>query len=357
VAEAKGHRSVVRAHRTLLRLAAPVVLLALSGCTYAGIAPTSRKVASLYNTIFTIAAIVFAFVIVWLLLSLVLFRRKKGDTGQAPQREGRALFVVGFFLFGAVIVSALFPFGERTLAAVDKIQKNTQVDLTLEGFQWEWTAYYKDEGLVISGKTLTKPLVFAVPVDTPIHVTLVSRDVMHEFFVPQLLFMRNAVPGHPNVFTFTPDKIGTYPGQCAQFCGLWHSRMTFEMKVLAPIDYQAWVTAQKNAILKATCPAKSGSVSITAHDISWNTNCLSIVGGQTTTITVINNDPLIDHNFAIYDGPDRKQRLFVTGRFSGVATRTDTLPSLPPGHYYFQCEVHGPAMSGVFIVNPPGSSG
>jgi plastocyanin len=225
----------------------------------------------------------------------------------------------------------------------------------LEGFQWEWTAYYQDEGLVVSGKTLKKPLVFDVPVDSPIEVTLVSRDVMHEFFVPQLLFMRNAVPGHPNTFTFTPTKIGVFKGQCAQFCGLWHSRMTFVMRVVAPVDYQAWVKAEKEAILRVTCPAKAGAVTITAKDISWNTNCLSIVGGQPTSITVVNDDSNIDHNFAIYDGPDRRQRLFLTGRFAGVSTRTDTLPDLPPGKYYFQCEVHGPAMSGVFIVNKPGS--
>ena len=99
---------------------------------------------------------------------------------------------------------------------------------------------------------------FDVPVDTPIHVTLVSRDVMHEFFVPQLLFMRNAIPGHPNVFTFTPTKIGTYHGQCAQFCGLWHSRMTFTMKVVAPVDYAAWVKAEKEAILQLTLPGEVG---------------------------------------------------------------------------------------------------
>src|SRR5207248_8100078 len=122
-------------HRTLLRLAAPLCLLALSGCAYAGIAPTSRKVHELYNTIFVLAAIVFTVVVLWLLASLILFRRRKGDTGQPPQREGRAFIVVGFFLIGAVIVSALFPFGERTLAAVDKVQHNTQVDLKLEGFQ------------------------------------------------------------------------------------------------------------------------------------------------------------------------------------------------------------------------------
>jgi cytochrome c oxidase subunit II len=338
-----------------LRLAASLCLLALTGCAYPGIGPTSRKVHQLYNTIFVMAGSVFAVVVLWLLVTLILFRRRKGDTGQPPQREGRAVIIVGFFLIGAAIVSLLFPFGERTLAAVDHINPQTQVHVRLEGFQWEWTAYYQDEGLVVSGKTLKKPLVFDVPVDSPIEVTLVSRDVMHEFFVPQLLFMRNAVPGHPNTFTFTPTKIGVFQGQCAQFCGLWHSRMTFVMRVVAPVDYQAWVKAEKEAILRVTCPAKAGAVTITAKDISWNTNCLSIVGGQPTTITVVNDDSNIDHNFAIYDGPDRRQRLFLTGRFAGVSTRTDTLPDLPPGKYYFQCEVHGPAMSGVFIVNKPGS--
>jgi cytochrome c oxidase subunit II len=354
VAGERGHSAVVRAHRTLPRFA-PWALLLLSGCAKNGIAPTSRKVHDLYGTIFLLAGGVFVVVVVWLLASLILFRRRKGDTDQPPQREGRPAIVVGFFLIGLVIVAMLFPSGERTLASVDRIDHQAQLHLTLEGFQWEWTAYYKDEGLVVSGKTLKKPLVFEVPVDSPISVTLVSRDVMHEFFLPDLLFMRNAVPGHPNTFTFTPTKLGTFDGQCAQFCGLWHSRMTFVMKVVAPVDYTAWVKAEKAAILKITCPPKAGTVTITAKNISWNTNCLSIVGGQPTTISVINDDANIDHNFAIYDGPDRRQRLFLTGRFSGVSTRTETLPDLPPGKYYFQCEVHGPAMSGVFIVNPPGS--
>src|SRR5207247_2492398 len=116
VAGAEGLPAAVRAHRTSLRLAAPVCLLALTGCAYQGIAPTSRKVHELYTTIFVLAGCVFAVVVVWLLVSLVLFRRRKGDTGQPPQREGRALIVVGFFLIGAAIVSLLFPFGERTLA-------------------------------------------------------------------------------------------------------------------------------------------------------------------------------------------------------------------------------------------------
>ena len=68
------------------------------------------------------------------------------------------------------------------------------------------------------------------------------------------------------------------------------------------------------------------------------------------TVTVNNQDVAIDHNFAIYKGGPQGTELFMTGRFPGVATRTDKIPQLPPGRYYFQCDVHGPSMSGVFIV-------
>jgi cytochrome c oxidase subunit II len=346
----RGSRRVRRVPSLLLPL---LLLIVTPGCIYSGITPTAREVHSLYSTIFSLAAGVFAVVILWLLVSVVVFRRRRGDDSPAPQREGKTWVVVGFFLIGLVLVATLFPTGERTLASVDKVAKNPLVVIKMEGFQWEWTAYYQGEGLVVSGKTLKQPLVFDVPVDEPVKIELVSRDVMHEFFLPALLFMRNATPGRTNVFSFTPTKIGTYPGQCAQFCGLWHSRMTFVMRVVNPSDYAAWVKAEKAAVLKATCPVVTGPISITAKNISWNTNCLAVPTGPPVDLTVVNDDAGIDHNFAIYTSPDQKHQLFATGRFSGVASKTDALPSLPPGKYYFQCNVHGPAMSGVFIVEKP----
>src|SRR6266498_1072532 len=67
-----------------------------------------------------------------------------------------------------------------------------------EAFQWQWTFYYLNEGFFVTGKTLTKEAVVAVPVGEPVHVRLESRDVVHEFFGPEFLFMRNALAGRPN---------------------------------------------------------------------------------------------------------------------------------------------------------------
>lgn len=347
----RGSRRLRRVPNLVLPL---LLLIVTPGCVYSGITPTARQVHSLYWIIFSLAAGVFAVVILWLLMSVVVFRRRRGDDTPPPQREGKTWIVVGFFLIGLVLVATLFPFGERTLASVDKVAKNPPVVIKMEGFQWEWTAYYLNEGLFVTGKTLKQPLVFDVPVDQPVKMELVSRDVMHEFFLPALLFMRNATPGYTNVFSFTPTKLGTYPGQCAQFCGLWHSRMTFVMRVVSPSDYSIWVKAEKQAILSATCPVSSGAISLTAKNISWNTNCLAVPAGAPVSLTINNQDAGIDHNFAIYTNPDQKTQLLAVPRFSGVASQTFQLKTLPPGKYYFQCNVHGPAMSGVFIVEKPG---
>jgi plastocyanin len=190
-----------------------------------------------------------------------------------------------------------------------------------------------------------------------VRVRLVSRDVMHGFFIPAFLFMRNAIPGHPSTFMFTPDKIGTYPAQCTEFCGLWHSRMTFVVKVVSPTDYAAWVKDRTLKAIGGTCPPDGNELRLVAKNTAWNTNCLAVHAGTQFRVTIDNQDAGVDHNFAIYpslaDGISEKHELFETGRFPGVATKSFDVTSvaqLKPGHYYFQCNVHGVAMAGAFIV-------
>ncbi len=304
----------------------------------------------LYFIILTLAAVVFVGVEGALLFAVVRYRRRPGDDTEPPQRHGSTRTIVVFFLIGVVLVAILFPYGEQVLALVQKNPPPTET-VTIQGSQWQWSAVYPNEGIAVTGKSFVRPLVIDVPVDEPIHIHLISNDVMHELFVPAFFFMRNAMPGFANDFTWTPDRIGTYQGQCAEFCGLGHAKMTLTVRVVAEEDFLAWVDQQRHAILAINCPpTPGGHLTITARSISWNTNCLAILPGQPASITVDNRDAGIDHNFAIWASVDLRHQLFATGKFSGVASKSFALPPLPPGKYYFQCNVHGPAMSGVFIV-------
>jgi cytochrome c oxidase subunit 2 len=323
-----------------------------TGCAQAGATEQGQKVHSLFVTITLLAAPVF--VIVEALLLFFVFRYRKRDEEPAPQRTGSTRTLVIFFLIPTVIVSVLYGFGESTLSAVQHEDPHPQVVIRVEGFQWEWTFYYLNEGFFSTGKTLVKPAVMEVPVDTPVHIELESKDVIHSFFVPAFLFKRDVVPGRHNEFSFTATELGTYQGQCAEFCGLHHAQMTFTLHVVPYSDYLIWAKQQRDANQNVTCPVTGNALTVTAKNIAWNTNCLAVNAKQPIAITVVNDDAGIDHNFAIYDSAARKQELFQTGKFSGVASNSYQVDALPAGHYYFQCDVHGPAMSGTFIVAKAG---
>jgi cytochrome c oxidase subunit II len=348
-----------RALRLALLLALP---LATTGCglVQTGLDAKAQEVHRLWFIILWLALPVFVFVWGMLAIVIIRYRRRRGDESEPVQNAGKNGALVTFFAVPLGIIILLLSFGEVTVNKVDHIDPRPAERLVVTGSQWQWSARYAREGISVSGKTATettngKPLVMAVPLGRSVEVTLESTDVMHGFFIPGMLFMRNAVPGHPNVFTFTPTRAGTYHGQCTQFCGLWHSKMTLVLEVLPQAKFQAWVNLQKKAQSKAgSCTPTGSSITLTAQHIQWDKTCIAAVAGQPIKITIINKDAGIAHNFAIWVNSSLKKRLFQTGNMSGPATKTYTAPALPAGKYYFQCDVHGPAMSGTLIIGNAG---
>ena len=334
--------------RRLLRVAAVVAFASLTGCAQNGISPQSHDVHTLYLVIMGLAAPVFIGVEGLLIWCIVKYRKR--DDTPAPQTTARSRTLGVFFAIPAVIVAALFPVGEWTLMQVQQ-QPTPEVQIHVEGFQWEWTFLYLDEGIFVSGKTLVRPAVMVLPVDEPVQITLTSRDVIHSFFIPALLFKRDAIPGRTSTFTFTPTVLGTFQSQCAEFCGLYHSKMTFVVKVVSSADYQSWLKEQRKKASGITCAPNGTALSLVAHDISWNSFCLAVPANTPFTVHITNEDSGIQHNFSIYDSFFEKKQYFTSPRLTGPASETlNVTAGLPPGHYYFQCDVHGPAMSGAFIV-------
>jgi cytochrome c oxidase subunit II len=348
-----------RARRArVVRSLAGLTTLLLTGCAKQGISPTSKDVHQLYVVIMALALPVFIVVEALLIWCIVRYRKRKSDDSQPAQTVGGNRSLVVFFTIPAVIVAILFPFGEQTLM---KLQQQTppQVHIKVEGFQWEWTFLYLTEGIFVSGQTASEdtpqtPAIMELPVGSPVEIELTSRDVIHSFFVPDLLFKRDAIPGRTTTFQFTPTVLGTFRSQCAEFCGLFHSKMTFELHVVSAVDYQAWILQQRKEAKSVTCDPNGTDLSLVAHNISWNQYCLAVPANTPFTVSIENQDLGIEHNFSIYDSFFEEKTYFKAPKITGVSSETVNVEGLPPGHYYFQCDVHGPAMSGAFIVAPPG---
>jgi cytochrome c oxidase subunit 2 len=360
----KGRAPAGRSPRRGLHLALlAALLLATAGCGLVkpGLSVTGQDVHGLYYIIAWLALPVFLFVWGMLVISIIRFRRRRGDESEPVQSPGNNATIATFFAAPLAIIIALLAVGEVTVSRVDHIDPRPSERLVVTGSQWQWSARYVKEGLSVSGKTASesfpgKPLTMVLPLSRSAQITLESSDVIHGFYVPGMLYMKNAVPGHPNTFSFTPTKAGTYRGQCTQFCGLWHSKMTIVLKILPQPRFHAWVRQQQQAQSKAgSCTPTGSSITLTAHHITWDKTCIAVVAGQPFRVTIINKDAGIAHNFAIWVSSALKKRLFQTPNVSGPATKTFTIPALKPGKYYFQCDVHGPAMSGTLVIGEKAS--
>ncbi|MDQ2965477.1 MAG: cytochrome c oxidase subunit II, partial [Chloroflexota bacterium] len=164
-----------------------------------------------------------------------------------PQVHGNTRLEVLWTALPALTIAALFGFTLVTLARVDSVEpleagRGAEIDVT--AFRWGWTFTYPAEGITVSGLRDAGPEV-VVPVGEPITVRLNAADVVHAFYVPRFLFKRDAVPGRENVFQFTVEEAGSYGGQCAEFCGLYHSQMPFTITALPRSDYEAWLAGQQ----------------------------------------------------------------------------------------------------------------
>ena len=95
--------------------------------------------------------------------------------------------------------------------------------------------------------------ILVLPQNQPVELRLRSHDVIHSFFVPELRFKQDAVPGLDNSLRFLPVRAGDYELVCAQLCGLGHHRMRSRVRIVSPAEFATWMAAQS-----AQLQARSG---------------------------------------------------------------------------------------------------
>jgi cytochrome c oxidase subunit II len=337
------------------------VLLLLSGCTLQPVSEQAHGVKTLYEITFAFAAVIFVIVGGLIVGFAIRYRRKKGDDELPPQIHGNSTIEIVWTAIPTLIVLILFVLSAIELGRLDTAPASPEtmtVDVT--GFQWQWRFAYPDyktshgnalfvEGT--SGQTANLPTLH-LPVDVPVHFNLVSQDVIHDFFVPNFLFKRDVVPGHPNSFTMTPSEIGHWPGKCAELCGLYHSRMLFNVVIETPAQFQTWATAATAAQDKKEnqCrTAQNGALTIAAKGIKFDTDCMQTTANQPFKIDFDNQDAGTPHNVAIFTNSSLAQNLFRGTIVTGVTKVTYSVNPLAAGTYYFHCDVH-PGMNGTFKV-------
>jgi cytochrome c oxidase subunit 2 len=115
-----------------------------------------------------------------------------------------------------------------------------------------------------------------LPVGRPVRFLLDSADVIHSFWIPAMGGKRDVVPGHTNEFTFTPEAAGEYIGECAEFCGLSHANMRFQVFVQTAVAFDDWRARQSSGPAMAAAGAARDGQQI--YTTSACTTCHAISG-------------------------------------------------------------------------------
>ena len=198
--------------------------------------------------------------VVWgMILWSVIFHRKRGDKLPAQVRYNMPIEIL-YTVVPFVLIAVLFYYTAKDENTIDAIPSHPAVTVNVVGFQWSWQFNYevngKPTGVTTDGYMWGQgPLpLLEIPEHESIEFNLTSTDVIHSFWVPEFLFKRDVVPGHPNHFAITATQLGTFTGHCSELCGLYHSRMLFTVKIVTPAQFKTWIAQQQ-----ATQKIASGS--------------------------------------------------------------------------------------------------
>jgi cytochrome c oxidase subunit 2 len=187
----------------------------------------------------TVAAIVFGLVF----FTLVRYRRR-GD--ELPGgREGPPILEGLYALVLAGVVVFLVAMTFRTDDRVIEVSANPGVEIDVTAFQWGWRFTYPDQDVTVVGDD-RRPPTLVVPTDTTVRFTLTSRDVIHSFWIPEVRFKRDAFPNRETTFDLSFEEEDMV-GRCAEFCGLAHGEMTFDVVAMAAPDFSDWLRTQRRA--------------------------------------------------------------------------------------------------------------
>src|SRR5262249_22139144 len=194
-----------------------------------------------------ITAVIFVIVAGFAIYTLIRFGRRPANPDLEPAQ------VYGSKQIGLAgtggpfpVVVGLFP---GTAPYVRGVQRRAPppdaLEITVVGNQWWWEVRYPKLGIVTANEIHVPVTDAARP--TPTFFTIQSVDVAHSFWIPQLAGKMDAIPNKTNRVWIEPRQVGTYVGQCAEYCGLQHALMLLVLVVHPKDEFQTWGAAQQAA--------------------------------------------------------------------------------------------------------------
>jgi cytochrome c oxidase subunit 2 len=169
--------------------------------------------------------------------SVVVFRRKPGETGDGDHFEGHTGLEVVWTIVPLGIVLYFSFIGAQALAETMRSDPQA-MEVKVTAFQWGWRYEYPAYG--VTSTTLN------IPINRQVLLKLTSTDVIHSFWVPEFRVKQDALPGEDMIkeLRITPTQLGEFKVRCAELCGAAHAYMEGPVVVMEQAAFDAWIAEQ-----------------------------------------------------------------------------------------------------------------
>jgi cytochrome c oxidase subunit 2 len=231
------------------------------------VAPAGIQSASIYHLwslMLLISVIVFAATMGMVVAALARGRRR-ARTGAPSSERALARAVAAAGVVTIAVLVALLVVSVWTGRTVASLHASSAVTIEVTGHQWWWEIAY--DAAVPSERVQTANEIH-VPLDRPVVLKVTSRDVIHSFWAPNLLGKRDLIPGYTTAIWLQANRPGIFRGQCAEFCGLQHAHMAFDIVAEPQADFDRWLDGMRQPAREPQSAAERRG-----RDVFMSTRC------------------------------------------------------------------------------------
>lgn len=209
------------------------------------------------------------FVLVEGALLYAIFRfRGRPDDAEPPQIHGNTTIEIIWTLIPALILAAIAVPTVRGIFETNAHPSGDVLKIQVIGHQWWWEFRYPEYNVTTANE-------LHVPVGKTVELLQESADVIHSFWPPRFAGKRDVFPARQTRMWFKADSAGLFPGQCAEFCGIQHARMAFQVRASNPAEFDGWV-----AHMKTLGPPKPAAAAPAADSIKTASAGATVQGPQ-----------------------------------------------------------------------------
>lgn len=202
--------------------------------------PVAARIAGLSWFMLILGSVIFVGVMAYFVYAVWGHRGYALEEELQRPNEGNGIVLTWGVGFTAVVLIVLFGLNLGTMRANHQVFERAANGFVIDviGHQWWWEVQYPEHGFETANEV-------RIPVGQPVTLRLVTKDVIHSLWIPELSGKLDLLPNQVNELVIQADRTGEYWAECAEFCGTQHAKMQLMIIVETEGQFTAWLEHQR----------------------------------------------------------------------------------------------------------------